>query len=80
VPFVFVSERGGRLSTEMIARIIQRAWEATQLGFHVHPHMLRHSTGHMLAKAGTGTRLTKTSWAMRRSLTRCDTPNWRRPD
>jgi type 1 fimbriae regulatory protein FimB/type 1 fimbriae regulatory protein FimE len=56
-PFVFVSERGGPLSPDMIARIIQRAGEAAQLGFHVHPHMLRHSTGHMLANVGTDTRL-----------------------
>jgi site-specific recombinase XerD len=41
----------------MIARIIQRAGEAAQLRFHVHPHMLRHSTGHMLANVGTDTRL-----------------------
>src|SRR6516165_5396122 len=48
-PFVFVSERGGPLSPDMIARIIQRAGEAAQLGFHVHPHMLRHSKSSMLS-------------------------------
>jgi type 1 fimbriae regulatory protein FimB/type 1 fimbriae regulatory protein FimE len=56
-PFVFLSERGGPLSPDMIARIVQRAGEAAQLGFHVHPHMLRHSTGHMLANVGLDTRL-----------------------
>jgi type 1 fimbriae regulatory protein FimB/type 1 fimbriae regulatory protein FimE len=56
-PFVFVSERGAPLSPDMIARIIQRAGEVAQLGFHVHPHMLRHSTGRMLANVGTDTRL-----------------------
>jgi integrase len=51
-PFVFVSERGGPLSPDMIARIVERAG-----GFHVHPHMLRHATGYALANEGTDTRL-----------------------
>jgi integrase len=55
--FVFVSERGGPLSPDMIARIVERAGEAAKLGFHVHPHMLRHSTGYALANEGTDTRL-----------------------
>ena len=56
-PFVFVSERGGPLSPDMIARIVERAAEGAKLGFHVHPHMLRHATGFMLANEGTDTRL-----------------------
>jgi integrase len=56
-PFVFVSERGGSLSADQIARIVQRAGEAAGLGFHVYPHMLRHSAGYMLANEGTDTRL-----------------------
>jgi len=56
-PFVFVSERGGPLSPDMIARIVERAGEAANLGFHVHPHMLRHATGYALANEGTDTRL-----------------------
>ena len=55
--FVFVSERGGPLSPDMIARIVERAGEAAKLGFHVHPHMLRHATGYALANEGTDTRL-----------------------
>jgi type 1 fimbriae regulatory protein FimB/type 1 fimbriae regulatory protein FimE len=55
--FVFVSERGAPLSPDMIARIVQRAADAAGLGFHVHPHMLRHSAGYMLANEGTDTRL-----------------------
>jgi type 1 fimbriae regulatory protein FimB/type 1 fimbriae regulatory protein FimE len=39
-PYVFVSERGGPLSPDMIARIVARAAETAKLGFHVHPHML----------------------------------------
>jgi type 1 fimbriae regulatory protein FimE len=56
-PFVFVSERGGPLSPDMIARIVERAGEAAKLGFHVHPHTLRHATGYALANEGTDTRL-----------------------
>jgi site-specific recombinase XerD len=56
-PFVFVSERGGPLSPDMIARIVERAAEDAKLGFHVHPHMLRHATGYALANEGTDTRL-----------------------
>ena len=56
-PFAFVSERGGPLSPDMIARIVERAGEGAKLGFHVHPHMLRHATGYALANEGTDTRL-----------------------
>ena len=56
-PCVFVSERGGPLSPDMIARIVERATEIAKLGFHVHPHMLRHATGYALANHGTDTRL-----------------------
>ena len=56
-PYVFVSERGGALSPDMIARIVERAAEVAGLGFRVHPHMLRHAAGYMLANEGTDTRL-----------------------
>jgi site-specific recombinase XerD len=54
--FVFISERGGKLSPDMVARIVERAAEVAGLGLHVHPHMLRHSAGYMLANEGTDTR------------------------
>jgi type 1 fimbriae regulatory protein FimB/type 1 fimbriae regulatory protein FimE len=56
-PFVFVSERGGPLSLDMIARIVEQAAETAKLGLHVHPHILRHTTGYALANEGTDTRL-----------------------
>jgi site-specific recombinase XerD len=56
-PFVFVSERGGPISPDTIARIVERAGEAADIGFHVHPHMLRHGAGYDLANQGTDTRL-----------------------
>ena len=52
-PFLFVSERGRPLSPDMIARIVQRAGQAAAIGFHCHPHMLRHSAGYALANSGT---------------------------
>jgi site-specific recombinase XerD len=55
--FVFLSERGAPLSPNMIARIVERAAQAAGLGFHVHPHMLRHAAGYMLANQGVDTRL-----------------------
>jgi hypothetical protein len=58
-PFVFVSERGVPLSPDMIARIVERAAETAKLGFHVHPHMLRHATDYALANEGTDTRSTQ---------------------
>jgi type 1 fimbriae regulatory protein FimB/type 1 fimbriae regulatory protein FimE len=56
-PYVFVSERGGPISADTVARIVNEAAEAAGIGFHVHPHMLRHSAGHMLADEGLDTRL-----------------------
>jgi type 1 fimbriae regulatory protein FimB/type 1 fimbriae regulatory protein FimE len=55
--YVFTSERGGPLSADMVARVVQRAGEAAGLGLHVHPHMLRHSAGYALANEGVDTRL-----------------------
>jgi integrase len=56
-PYVFISERGGPISADTVARIVTEAAEAAGIGFHVHPHMLRHSAGHMLADEGLDTRL-----------------------
>jgi type 1 fimbriae regulatory protein FimB len=56
-PFVFVSARGGPISADMVARVVTEAAEVAGIGFSVHPHMLRHSAGHMLADEGLDTRL-----------------------
>ena len=55
-PFVFTSERGSPFSTSGFAKLIERAGEATGLGFPAHPHMLRHACGHKLANDGVDTR------------------------
>ena len=53
---VFVTERGGALSSSAVRRIVKRAGELAGLPFPVHPHMLRHATGFYLANRGTDTR------------------------
>jgi type 1 fimbriae regulatory protein FimB/type 1 fimbriae regulatory protein FimE len=55
-PFVFVSERGAPFSTSGWAKLIQRAGIVSQMPFLVHPHMLRHACGFVLANKGTDTR------------------------
>jgi type 1 fimbriae regulatory protein FimB/type 1 fimbriae regulatory protein FimE len=54
--FVFVSERGTPFSAAGFLRMVQRAGEEAKLGFPVHPHMIRHSTGHKFANDGVDTR------------------------
>jgi type 1 fimbriae regulatory protein FimB/type 1 fimbriae regulatory protein FimE len=53
---LFVGERGEKLTTGAIAKIIQRAGELADLPLPVHPHMLRHSCGYYLAEQGLPTR------------------------
>jgi site-specific recombinase XerD len=55
-PFMFTSERGSPFTTAGFARIIERAGEMADLGFKVHPHMLRHACGFALANKGHDTR------------------------
>ena len=55
-PFVFTSERGSPFTTAGFARLVERAGVAADLGFPVHPHMLRHACGFTLANKGTDTR------------------------
>jgi site-specific recombinase XerD len=54
--YVFQSERGQPFGRMGIGRMIERAGEAAKLPFPVHVHMLRHSTGHVLAGKGMDTR------------------------
>lgn len=53
---VFINERGERLTTGAIAKIMERAGELAELPLPVHPHMLRHSCGYYLAEQGLPTR------------------------
>ena len=48
--------QGGQMTRQNMNYIIKQAGAKAGLG-HVHPHMLRHSCGHVRADKGTGTRL-----------------------
>jgi integrase len=39
-----------------LQKLVERAGNAAKIGFKVHPHMLRHATGFVLANRGTDTR------------------------
>ena len=54
--YVFVTERGGPLTTSTVRKLVARAGEAAAIGFPVHPHMLRHAAGFKLANDGQDTR------------------------
>lgn len=53
--FVFTSERGGPMTRSNVAKMITKAGEAAGIA-NPHPHMLRHTCGHLLADAGHDTR------------------------
>ena len=55
-PYVFTGERKGPLTDSTVRKIVARAGEAAELGFPVHPHMLRHAAGFKLANDGQDTR------------------------
>jgi len=54
--YVFTTERGGPLTDSGVRKIVARAGDEAQLGFPVHPHMLRHACGFKLANEGHDTR------------------------
>ena len=53
---VFVTERGGPMSTIGFHHLIQRLGKAAKMPFSLHPHMLRHACGYKLANDGHDTR------------------------
>ena len=54
--FVFISERGGPMSTDGVRKMITRTGKEAGLSLRVHPHMLRHACGFKLANDGHDTR------------------------
>lgn len=56
LPWLFLSSQGGQMTRQNINYLIAQAGLRAGLG-HVHPHVLRHSCGHVLADQGTDTRL-----------------------
>jgi type 1 fimbriae regulatory protein FimE len=55
-PYVLTSERGSAMTDSSVRKIIARAGKQAQLGFPIHPHMLRHACGFKLANEGHDTR------------------------
>jgi type 1 fimbriae regulatory protein FimB/type 1 fimbriae regulatory protein FimE len=53
--FVLTSERGGPMTRSNVAKMIESAGNRAGLP-HMHPHMLRHTCGHLLADVGHDTR------------------------
>jgi site-specific recombinase XerD len=54
--YIFVSERGGPMTTSNVRKMIARCGQQAKLGFPVHPHQLRHALGYKLANDGHDTR------------------------
>ena len=50
--FIFTSERGDAFSRFAINKMIEAAGRKAEIGFPVHPHVLRRSTGTILANGG----------------------------
>jgi type 1 fimbriae regulatory protein FimB/type 1 fimbriae regulatory protein FimE len=55
-PYVFTTERRGAITDSSVRKILARAGNRAQLGFPIHPHMLRHACGFKLANEGHDTR------------------------
>ena len=77
-PFVFASERGSPFTPAGFAKLLARAGEDAEIGFKVHPHMLRHACGYALANKGLIRQRCRAIWATAQSIRRCATPRLRR--
>ena len=55
-PCIFTSERGAPFTPAGFRKMVARLGVAANLGFPVHPHMLRHACGFKLANDGVDTR------------------------
>jgi site-specific recombinase XerD len=64
---VFVTERGTACTTRWFGELVARAGRRADLGFPVHPHMLRHGCGYKLANDGIDTR-TIQAWLGHRNI------------
>lgn len=53
---VVTVKRRGPLTASTVRKMIARAGERAEIGFSVHPHMLRHGCGFKLANDGHDTR------------------------
>jgi hypothetical protein len=74
--YVFVTERGGPMSTIGFHHLIQRLGKAARMSLSLHPHMLRHACGYKLANDGHDTEPYSTISATRTSSTPSATPSF----
>jgi integrase len=54
--FVFLTERDGPMTPKAFHALFARIGQRAELSFPVHPHMLRHTCGYLLANQGHDTR------------------------
>ncbi|MBW4601083.1 MAG: tyrosine-type recombinase/integrase [Calothrix sp. FI2-JRJ7] len=54
--YVFIGERGERLTAAAVQRLLTRLGEIAELNIKVHPHQLRHACGYYLVNEGHSTR------------------------
>jgi site-specific recombinase XerD len=59
-PDLFLSERGP-MTRQAVNYLVEQIGARAKLRFHVHPHMLRHSTGDHLVNRGDDTSLVQDS-------------------
>jgi integrase len=57
LPWLFLTERGDQFTRFAINYLVRSTGQRAGLGFHVHPHMLRHGCGYALANRGYDLRL-----------------------
>ncbi len=55
-PYLFVSERGGPITSAGFRKLLSRIAQRSSIPFSVHPHMLRHACGYKLVNEGHDTR------------------------
>jgi type 1 fimbriae regulatory protein FimB/type 1 fimbriae regulatory protein FimE len=55
-PFVFMTERDGPMTPKSFLHLFTRIGQRAKIPFPVHPHMLRHTCGYLLANKGVDTR------------------------
>jgi integrase len=84
--YIFQSQRGSKLSPASIQKIVNQAAERANIGFSVHPHMIRHACGFALATNGSTAhfiqwwlghkRLESTRWYINKAANRGKEPVW----
>jgi integrase len=54
--YVFIGERGEKLTSAAVQRLLTRLGEVAELNIKIHPHQLRHACGYYLVNEGHSTR------------------------